>query len=165
MTNKGNREVIVSCLRHDLLRHIVTLKMLRAYGESMELRFVMEDGGWALLSLLPARVSEFDRQAYPEADLVVLVDGSSDALKEGLLEGLPPGQLVARACDGPTRRFAAAGLPELEAQRPELVHVEGRAVQDLLELRESLRHRGGAHRGGAVVAVVDLHGPRAVTQL
>jgi GNAT superfamily N-acetyltransferase len=110
MTNNGNRDVIVSCLRRDILRHIVTLKMLRAYGESMELRFVMEDGGWALLSLLPVRVSDFDRQAYPDAQLVVLVDGSSDALKEGLLAGLPPGRLVVKACDAPTRRFASESL-------------------------------------------------------
>jgi GNAT superfamily N-acetyltransferase len=114
MNEKGDREVITSRLRQDVLRHVVTLKMLHYYGDSMELRFAQDDAGWALLSLLPVRVSDFDRQTYPEADSVVLVDGDSEGLKSVLLERLPPGRLVIKAHDDFTRRFA---LQALGAQR------------------------------------------------
>jgi ribosomal protein S18 acetylase RimI-like enzyme len=114
MTDHGDREVITSRLRQDVLRHVVTLKMLHFFGDSMELRFAQDDAGWALLSLLPVRVSEFDRQVYPNADTVVLVDGVSDALKSALLAGLPAGRLVIKAHDDFTRKFA---LEALGAQR------------------------------------------------
>jgi GNAT superfamily N-acetyltransferase len=101
-----NRDIILSRLRGDVLRHIVTLKMLGLHGAAVELRFAEDPGGWALLSLLPARVSEFDRQTYPDADLVVLVDGTSPSAKSALLAKAPPGRLVIKAYDAHVGRLA-----------------------------------------------------------
>jgi ribosomal protein S18 acetylase RimI-like enzyme len=105
MKNVFERDLIVSCLRSDLLRHIVTLKMLRLFGEAIELRFAQDDNGWALLSFLPVQISQFDRETYPDADFVVLIDGTSDGSKAILAEKLPPGRLVIKSYDAWVRQF------------------------------------------------------------
>jgi GNAT superfamily N-acetyltransferase len=110
MTDNQDRGLILSRLGRDVLRHIVTLKMLRLHGEAMELRFNEDGGGWALLSLLPVRVSDFDRQAYAGEEYVVLVDGTSGSAKEALLEALPRARLVIKTYDEAVGRFASDRL-------------------------------------------------------
>ncbi len=110
MGSHASRDLIRSRLQHDVLRHIVTLKMLQLHGEAIELRFAEDGDGWALVSLLPVQVSDFDRRAYAESRFVVLVDGTSAASKLALLEGLPTDRLVIKTYDDLVRRFALARL-------------------------------------------------------
>jgi ribosomal protein S18 acetylase RimI-like enzyme len=146
--NAADRAFALARLRDDVLTNIVTLKMLRLYGGAMQLESDEDDTGWALLSLLPVPVSEFDRQTYPEADYVVLVDGNSPAGKARLLERLPPGRLIIKTSDGTVKAFAAKigakkvrsfksfsrpagspplapvrGVTESETLRPEIAHL------------------------------------------
>jgi ribosomal protein S18 acetylase RimI-like enzyme len=95
----ADRETILSLLRRDPLRHVVTLKTMATLGEAVESRFLRGDAGWALLSLLPAELSEFDRNTYPEARLVALVDGDSPEAVRALLARLPSECLVVKTHD------------------------------------------------------------------
>jgi len=110
MTDEDGRERIQGLLRADVLRHIVTLKMLRLYGPAIELRSAEDGDGWAALSLLPVGASDFDRQAYPGSEFVVLVDGTSAGCKRTLLDGLPAGRLVIKTYDDLVRRYARERL-------------------------------------------------------
>jgi len=105
MTGEADRGRILSHLRRDPLRHIVTLKMLGLFGRTMETRLIEDDAGWALLSLLPVRDSDFDHQMYPEAKFVVLVDGNSDGAKSALFGQLPSESLVVKTYDSYTRCY------------------------------------------------------------
>lgn len=99
-----NRDEAVELLGRDPLRHIVTLKMLALYGEHMDLRFVAESGEWALLSLLPTDLSDYDSRAYATTRRVVLVDGNSATLKLRLLDDLPRCDMVVKTYDPAVKR-------------------------------------------------------------
>lgn len=141
---KGNRDLgtILPRLESDVLRHIVTLKMLQLYGGDMELRFAEDHDGWALLSLLPVRVSDFDRQAYAAEEFVVLVDGTSAGAKEALLEALPRARLVIKTYDEAVGRFASRRLRATRARSfvsftvppstPPRAHTDGVAESGIL---------------------------------
>lgn len=116
MKKQEERDLVQSRLQGDVLRHIVTLKMLRLFGGVIDLRFAQDAQGWALLTLLPVRVSDFDRRTYPDAESVALVDGTSDTLKERLLEGLPRVRLVIKTYDESVRQFALNRLRASKAR-------------------------------------------------
>lgn len=105
-----NRDEAVELLRCDPLRHIVTLKMLALYGEHMDLRFVAESGAWALMSLLPTDLSEYDSRAYATTRLVVLVDGNSETLKLRLFADLPSAEMVIKTYDDSVKRHVIEQL-------------------------------------------------------
>jgi len=96
---KSDRATILSLLRSDCLRHIVTLKMLSLYGDHVQTILSEDDGGWALMSLLPTRVSDFDRRIYPNTTLVVLMDGTSHEAKLRLLNNMPAEHMVVKTYD------------------------------------------------------------------
>ncbi len=95
-------------LRGDPLRHIVTLKMLSAYGAAMQLRFAEDDSGWALVSELPLGAFPYDAATYGTSGLAVLVDGTSAPLKLSLLQALPRQFLVVKTYDAVVQRYATA---------------------------------------------------------
>jgi len=105
-----NRDEAVELLRRDPLRHIVTLKMLARYGEHMDLRCVSESGTWALMSLLPTELSEYDSRAYATTRLVVLIDGNSATLKLRLFDDLPRTDMVVKTYDGAVKRHVTNQL-------------------------------------------------------
>ncbi len=55
----------VALLRTDVLHHIVTLKMIQVHGADVTCKLVRHGGRWALLTVLPTRVSPWDRETYP----------------------------------------------------------------------------------------------------
>ncbi len=61
--------------------------------------------GWALVSLFSTYAFEYDRQTYPDRDLVVLVDGTSSAAKLKLLDGLPLCALVVKTYDETVKAY------------------------------------------------------------
>jgi RimJ/RimL family protein N-acetyltransferase len=86
-------------LEKEPLKHLVTLKVLNGYSEYMRLHLIRNADQWALLSLLPAERSEWDRKAYPGADLVVLIDGNNETFKAIHLASLPKGCLIFKTGD------------------------------------------------------------------
>ncbi len=92
-------------LSADRLRHIVTLKMLHLYGDQVQVVPLEDASGWALMTLLPTQISDFDRHTYPTTELVVLIDGSSIKNKIELLQGLPDAPLVVKTYDEPIKLY------------------------------------------------------------
>jgi ribosomal protein S18 acetylase RimI-like enzyme len=90
---------ISKLLRAAPLQNVVTLKMLRVIGTSMQFQLLEKSGGWALMSLFSAEAFEYDRQTYADRELVVLIDGTSAAAKVELLGHLPNARLVVKTSD------------------------------------------------------------------
>ena len=90
---------IKGLLETDLLRNIVTLKMINNYSSSMTLKLLDKNQKWALLSLLPTEVSEWDRKAYPTAKFIVFIDGNDLGLKKRLWHEIPKGEIVFKTAD------------------------------------------------------------------
>jgi GNAT superfamily N-acetyltransferase len=145
MRGRASRDLAQSRLEGDVLRHIVTLKMLELHGEEMELRFAEDGGGWAVLSLLPVQASDFDRRTYAGSRFVVLVDGTSGASKLELLEGLPAEGLVIKTYDDLVRDFARARL-------------RARTVQSYVSFTPAAGSRPGAAPAGVVESGVLVPG-------
>lgn len=97
----GNQDLarISALLRAAPLQHIVTLKMMHLLGPAIDFKLIEGEGGWALRSLFSAAAFEYDRQTYPNRDLVVLMDGSSATAKCELLDDLPEARLVVKTSD------------------------------------------------------------------
>ena len=92
-------EKIKGLLAADLLRNIVTLKMINNYSSSMTLKLLEKNQKWALLSLLPTEVSEWDRKTYQTAKLIALIDGNDLGLKKRLWHEIPKGEIVFKTGD------------------------------------------------------------------
>jgi GNAT superfamily N-acetyltransferase len=97
----------ITLLETDVLRNLVTLKMITSYRECMT--FVVERDGtdWASLCLLPVQASDWDRQAYPEASTVVLSNGVSGPLVRRVLGAAPRGNVVFKTTDPDASSFLA----------------------------------------------------------
>ena len=117
-----NRDEAVQLLGCDPLRHIVTLKMLAMYGEQMDLRFAAESGDWALLSLLPTELSEYDSRVYATTRFVVLVDGNSVTLKLRLFADLPRCDMVVKTYDPAVKRHVTRVAAPTALPGPEHEH-------------------------------------------
>jgi GNAT superfamily N-acetyltransferase len=79
--------------------------MLNSYGDAMTMTLHRDGPDWALLSLLPVRASDWDRKMYPDAEYIAFVEGSSSALKLGMLEKLPDCRLVVKTGDPRVQEF------------------------------------------------------------
>jgi len=101
---------ILSRLRADPLRHIVTLKMLHMHGDTIRTIPLEDESGWALLSMFPVHVSEFDRQTYPGMQQVILIDGTSERNKLKLLRGLPAQSVVVKTYDDAIKKYLVRQL-------------------------------------------------------
>ncbi len=83
-----NLNIIYPLLEQDIIRNLVTLKMLNHYYEHMSFELQKNGNDWALLSLLPAKVSEWDRKAYPDIDYIAFIDGNCIDLKIKMIDKL-----------------------------------------------------------------------------
>jgi GNAT superfamily N-acetyltransferase len=97
-TLKGlmNPDLSTAChlLEQEPLRNLSTLKMLNHHPESVSFELHQGPDGWALLSLLDVRGSEWDRNAYPACKYVAFINGNSPSRKLQLLASLPHENLV-----------------------------------------------------------------------
>ncbi len=107
MASPGEIEKVCRLLEQDVLKNVVTLKMLDSYGSSMTLRLFQEGDSWALQSLLPSADSDWDRKAYPDARLIGFVDGNSAIRKLEALTTLPKDSLVIKTGDQQVKDFVA----------------------------------------------------------
>ena len=86
-------------LEADLLRNIVTLKMINNYSSRMTLELVERNQKWALLSLLPIEASDWDRKRYPSANVIAFIDGNDLGYKKRLWHEIPKGEIVFKTGD------------------------------------------------------------------
>ena len=89
MTFAISTEAAVADLACDPLRHIVLLKQLLAYPEHVKAFRVANAAGSAILLALEASASAYDRQTYPEADVVAFISSDHPDLTASLLPCLP----------------------------------------------------------------------------
>jgi ribosomal protein S18 acetylase RimI-like enzyme len=76
-------------LARDPLRHVVLLKQLLAYPGHVKPYRASDCAGSAILLALEASASAYDRQTYPEADIVALLSSDHPSLTASLLSCLP----------------------------------------------------------------------------
>ncbi len=79
----------IEALARDPLRHIVLLKQLLAYPDHVKAFRVADTAGSAILLALEASASAYDRQTYPEADMVAFISSDHPDLTASLLSCLP----------------------------------------------------------------------------
>jgi ribosomal protein S18 acetylase RimI-like enzyme len=80
---------ILSFLNHDILRHIVHLKMLRAYPGAIQCFYHEADASVGVLMLLETSASPFDAQTYPSTRYVVLPTVTGEQAAHVLLAYVP----------------------------------------------------------------------------
>jgi GNAT superfamily N-acetyltransferase len=81
----------VDALARDPLRHIVLLKHLVAYPRHVTVHRVCSAQGTATLVVLETVVSPYDRQTYPAAALVALIESDHPELTSSLMSCVPRG--------------------------------------------------------------------------
>lgn len=99
-------------LMRDQLRHIVPLKMWKAFGEHVEVLYASIGADEGVMLHFPSAVSSFDSHTYPQTDHVLLLHTKSLRVAKELLDYAPSGTLVAKIAGGSEReaiseRFAA----------------------------------------------------------
>jgi hypothetical protein len=73
--------------------------MITNYSDSMTVDLLEKNQKWALLSLLPAEVSEWDRKKYPTAKFIAFLDGNDLGLKRRLWREMPTVETVFKTSD------------------------------------------------------------------
>ena len=95
-------------MSRDVLRNIVPLKMLAAYGDAIRCHWHEGPDGEGALLLLPTRVSHFDRGQYPETEYCVLLSTTGPAVTRALLAHVPRGRpLIFKLVDDAARAAVA----------------------------------------------------------
>lgn len=89
MTFAISIEAAIAELARDPLRHIVLLKQLLAYPDHVKAFRVADTAETAILLALEASASAYDRQTYPEADIVAFISSDRPDLTASLLPCLP----------------------------------------------------------------------------
>ncbi|CAM4239900.1 GNAT family N-acetyltransferase [Paenibacillus typhae] len=85
----SNYDDIMRYLRRNPLKNVTPLKMMTAYHQVMDSYLVEQAEHWGILLLLPAEAYYYDREAYPEADYIVLMDYSSLETVPDLINRIP----------------------------------------------------------------------------
>ncbi len=99
MNNSGVRDELRSLLESDLLRHIVTLKVISSNSKSASTRLIQNADQWGLLTMLPTVDSNWDMANYPKSNVVALIDGNNADHKLTLLNEIPMASAVIKTYD------------------------------------------------------------------
>jgi hypothetical protein len=91
MTFAISTDAAIEELGRDPLRHVVLLKQLLAYPAHAKAYRASGVTGTAILLALEASASAYDRQTYPEADVVAFISSDHPDLTASLLSCLPSG--------------------------------------------------------------------------
>ncbi len=100
----NDRSLATGVLAQDPLSSIVTLKMLMLYLRACSTILYRRGPDWACRTELSARESHWDREAYPEADLIVMLDGNSSHLLRLVADAVPTSRTVLKVHDKWSRR-------------------------------------------------------------
>lgn len=99
-------------LQTNLLRNIVALKMLKAFGSVIKSYYTEQGSSQGALLLLPTQAFSYDAQTYPDSDFVVLLSASDRAACERLLPQIPRDRkLVFKLIDRQDHAILAQQLP------------------------------------------------------
>lgn len=76
-------------LQTDILRNIVALKMLKAFGPVIQSAYTEAGSSRGALLLLPTQAFSYDAQTYPDCDFTVLLSTSDPTATQRLLPQIP----------------------------------------------------------------------------
>ncbi len=99
-----NNSLVTDILAEDPFSNLVTLKMLALYPRSCSTVLYRCGREWACRTELIAKESHWDREAYPETDLIITLDGNSSHLLRRMAETLPASRIVLKVHDTWSRR-------------------------------------------------------------
>ena len=80
---------IIDYLKTDVFKYIVHLKMIDAHGEQMVCHTERDGNRIGILLLLPTRANSFDAKTYPNAEFVVLLAVTDQAILKRTLAAIP----------------------------------------------------------------------------
>jgi ribosomal protein S18 acetylase RimI-like enzyme len=80
------RELPIAHLFTDPFDNLMTLKMLSLFPDSCTTTLYTDASGWACRTQLDSKVSGWDREEYPDADVIVMLDGNSPSLLQYALK-------------------------------------------------------------------------------
>jgi len=83
------QQAVITFLKQDPLRNIVSLKMLTAYPAAIETHYHEAGTEAAALLLFPTSAFAYDRATYPDLDLVVLLSATTPLAASALLAYIP----------------------------------------------------------------------------
>lgn len=89
----NSRELSIAHLSGNPFDNVLTLKMLSMFPSECVTTLYRDKSGWACRTELDANVSAWDRNEYPLANRIVLLDGNSSSLFGHILQH-PPTDLV-----------------------------------------------------------------------
>ena len=99
MNNSVVKDELRSLLEPDLLRHIVTLKVISSNSKSASTRLIQNADQWGLLTMLPTTDSNWDMANYPKSNVVALIDGNNADHKLTLLNEIQMASAVINTYD------------------------------------------------------------------
>ena len=100
----NDRSLATEVLAQDPLSSLVTLKMLMLYPRACSTILYRRGPDWACRTELIAKESHWDREAYPEADLIIMLDGNSLHLLRLVADTVPTSRTVLKVHDKWSRR-------------------------------------------------------------
>jgi predicted GNAT family acetyltransferase len=99
-------------LQTNILRNIVSLKMLKAFGDVIQSHYTERGPSQGVLLLLPTHAFSYDAQTYPDSDFVVLLSTSDAAACVRLIPQIPRDRkLVFKLLDAQDQKLLAQHFP------------------------------------------------------
>lgn len=99
METSTNRELSIAHLSGNPFDNLLTLKMLSMFPHECVTTLYWDESGWACRTELGAKVSAWDRNEYPFADRIVLLDGNSPSIFGHILRRRPTDSVVYKVHD------------------------------------------------------------------
>jgi RimJ/RimL family protein N-acetyltransferase len=94
-----SRELSIAHLSRNPFDNVLTLKMLSMFPSECETTLYTDKSGWVCRTGLDAKVSAWDRNEYPLADRIVLLDGNSPSIIGHILQHQPTDVVVYKVHD------------------------------------------------------------------
>lgn len=101
-------EQAITFLRQDPLSNIVSLKMLSAHAQAIDIHYAQQGEERGLLLLFPTTTFPYDRQSYPHDDWIALLTITAAPVLDQLLAYLPKGQRIIFKLNAGTTHTAIA---------------------------------------------------------
>ena len=93
------RELSIAHLSGNPFDNLMTLKMLSMFPNECATTLYRDESGWACRTELGAKVSAWDRNEYPLADRIVMLDGNSPSILGHILRRRPTDSVVYKVHD------------------------------------------------------------------
>jgi len=94
-----SRELSITQLSVNPFDNLLTLKMLSMFPNECTTILYRDESGWTCSTELCAKVSAWDRNEYPFADRIVMLDGNSPSIVDHILRQRPADSVVYKVHD------------------------------------------------------------------